>query len=364
MSESRFMETVLFGGYERSAVEKKFAELTEQVFSLENELQESKELLSALEKGDDAAKTAEKILKSERAKLTELQTENAAYAEKIRVLEEDLAARDEELASLKAKCKRLQLDLDDKSLKLTAIEAQGDAEALSAVFIEAQKSADLLRDMAKKEATALESNSKKLADNLIAEANNTVKKLVYEAEKRSAELVADAENRHAQMEAASENLRATALADVQKLAEQIAMLKQVFDTFQNNGINALADAETLLNETRESMEAGGVPVFREPILTVPAVPSPPAVEPVDHTYYNEPEEPAQNPAEKQQMNDELKRLQAMADSLISSGKKEPPAPEKEEKKKESSQKHDPIKAIVPDLAALAAQADALANGKK
>jgi hypothetical protein len=218
--------------------------------------------------------------------------------------------------------------------------------------------------MAKKEAADLEKNSKKLADNVIAEANNTAKDLLYQAEKKSAELVADAQNRSAQMEAASENIRATALADVMKLVEQVTMLKQVFVKFQNDGIDALAEAEVVLNETKECMEAGGVPVFHEPILTVPAIPQAPTPEPVDHTYYADAEAAEEKAAEKQQMSDELKRLQAMADSLVTPEKKEKPEKKSDGKKKENNRTNDPIKTMVPDLAALAAQADALANGKK
>lgn len=369
------MDTVLFGGYERSAVEKKFAELSEQAFRLENELHETEQLLAALENGKDAKNAADKILKDEREKLTKLQALHDAADQKVKVLEKDIAERDQEIAELKSKLKKLQRDYDNQSLKITAMEAQGDHEALDAAIAKAQQSADSFRDTAQKDAEALEANSKKLADNLITEANNTVKQLIYEAEKKSAEMLVDAAERSAQIGSSAESFRASALAEVDQLAAQVKALQQVFESFRTNGSQALADTDRVLNQTREHMKNIQLPQSDSPVINKPEIPQAPTPEHVTHQYYTEQPEPQPEtktepeqapdakPAAKPAMSDELKRLQAMADSLVSGVKKEPEK-KTEEKKKEKAKKDDQIKSLVPDLAALAAQADALANGRK
>ena len=65
---------------------------------------------------------------------------------------------------------------------------------LSKVFIEAQKSADMVRAEADKQAEELKADSQKLSDNIITEANNKAAKIVYAAEKQAAEIEAKAYN--------------------------------------------------------------------------------------------------------------------------------------------------------------------------
>ena len=391
MSESRFMQTVLFGGYERSAVEERFESLSKQLFTVKNELRETKKLLSELKKGSDEAAALEEILSDERVKMAQVQAQNETVTKKIRAAEDDLAARDQEIAQLKAQIAELQDTLTQKTEKLTYLEANSDAEALSAVFIEAQKSADLLVSMAKKDAAALEANSKRLADNLVAEANNTAKKLIYDAESRSAEMLSDSETRSEQLSAATENIKAYVLGDVTRLKQNVTALREAFENLRDGGVSSLSEAEQLLIRADEDLRAGGVPVYREIIAPKNTVPAEPEYEPVDHTYYT-PEDEAAAEA-KIRREDELKRLRAMANSLNGENPEEPvpgmpqppaPAPEQQaaptaeaEAADENGGEHlspdareaavtpEKVGKIVPDLAALAAQADALTQqGKK
>ena len=391
MSETRFMQTVLFGGYERSAVEKRFEFLSTQLFSLKNELRETKLLLADLKKGTDETEAVEKVLEGERTKLTQVQVQYETASKKIRAAEEDIAARDAEIEKLKEQLASLQDELREKNDRLIALGSATDAEALSAVFIEAQKSANLLVEMAKRDASALEENSKRLADNVITDANNTAQKIVFDAETRCAEMLTDAENRSTQMEAATGNLRATVLSDVGRLFREVDALKLVFDKFQQDGIDALAEAEKMLTDTEASLKEGGVPVFRNPELKEPVLPEEPEYTPVDHSYYADPSPEHISPETKQQMNEELKRLQEMADSirkpsddddsdiqaddsdaeeaeqadsLASENDNEEAGNDSEAAEEQSDSRPDPVKTIVPDLAALAAQADALSQGRK
>ncbi len=365
MSESRFLKTVLFGGYERAGVEKRFEYLTSQLFSLKNELRENKLLLAELRKGANAETAAEGILASERAKLTQVQVQHEAVSKKIRVVEEDLRARDQEIADLKAQIASLQDELAEKNQRLIALESPNDAAALSAVFIEAQKSANLLVENAKKEAAELEANSQKLADNIVADANNSAKKIIYDAEVQSAETLAGAENKSAQMEAASDNLRAAVLGDVQKLNSEVTALQEMLEKFRSSGLTSLTDSAKLLAEAEAKLTAGGVPVFRMPETVMPEFPEEPVYQEVIHEYNGEPaaEKPAEPEAAApapaaepgQDHDSDLDKLRQMADSL-GSGKKHKGENRPEGKKNNVS--------AAPDLAALAAQAAALKKPRK
>lgn len=390
MSESRFLKTVLFGGYERAAVEKRFEYLTAQLFSLKNELRESKLMLAEMRKGSEAEAAAETILANERAKLTQVQVQHETVSKKIKVVEEDLRAREAEIDDLKAKIAALETELSVKTQRLIALESPNDAAALSAVFIEAQKSADLLVENAKKEAADLEANSQKLADNIIADANNSAKKIIYDAEVQSAETLADAENKSVQMQAASDNLRATVLGDVQKLSGEIRTLEEMLEQFRTSGLASLSDSSKLLTEAEAKLTAGGVPVFRVPEPVMPEFPEEPVYEEVVHTYNgaspeavkqepvrpdsanaesvnpeaaapaaapaaeNTAPEAAPAPAQEKQDEDELERLRQMADSI--GGGKKHKGENKPEQKKNGGH--------APDLASLAAQAAALRKPRR
>ena len=351
MSETKFLKTTLFGGYERSGVEKRFEYLLTQVYSLKNELRESKRLLAEMRKGSDEEKAVEALLSSERAKLTQVQVQHESMSKRIKVAEEDLQARNQEVEELKAQVAALQDELNDKNIRLSALEADSDAAALGAVFIEAQKSAKLLVENAKQEAAELEENSRKLAENMIADANNTAKQIIYDAEVLSIQQTSDAEERTTQLETASENLRAEALEEVRRMTAEVEALQQAFEAFRANGMDALADSAKRLSDAKDALVAGGVPQFRFHESKEVVLPEAPELENVDHSYFTMTEE---DRAEKKETDQELERLRQMAESIGAKDKgeaeAEKPAPAPAEQKSDSG---------VPDLAALAAQAAAI-----
>ncbi|MBR5372158.1 MAG: hypothetical protein IK130_08080 [Oscillospiraceae bacterium] len=315
MSETRFMQTVLFGGYERSAVEKRFERMLTQISDLKNELRETKLLYTELSNGEEAAAAAEKILAEERIKLTQAQVQAEKATKKLKATEEDLAARESEIAELKEKLAAQEEELREKTARLLGYESGSDSAALSQVFVAAQQSATQLIQNAKKEAADLEAKSQKLADNVVTEANNSAKQIIYEAEVQAAETVVNAENRLNQMETADANLRASLLADVESISERLAAMQAAFQSFQESGIATLTQSAEMLDTTKQELTAGGIPVFREPVQIGLRLPAEPVLDPVDHNY----DAPAEDPAVKQQQAEELARLQAMAAAL--SGKK-------------------------------------------
>ncbi len=335
MAETRFIKTVTFGGYDKNDVDKRLESLYSQVYELKNELREAKLSLEKYKEGTDEEKTHESVLAVERAKLTQLQVKNENITERLKAAEDDNKNKEKENEELKESVKQLKASLDDANSELSALKAGGDAAALGVVFIEAQKSRDMLLSTAKTEAAALEADSKKLSENMITEANNKAASIIYEAEKQAAEITANAENKSEQMKVASGNLRASMLSDVGRIGEAVTKLKEMLAEFEKTGFGMVDESEKLLKSVEKELTAGGVPVFSVPKEIKPELPEEPEYQKVDNTY---------GEAAKKK-NDELEKLKAMASALDGSK----PAAEK----KNSN----------ADLAALAQQAAALKGDK-
>lgn len=314
MAESRFIKTVTFGGYDKVDVDKKLEYLYTQVYELKNELREAKLALEEYKKGTDEEKTLEGVLSGERAKLTQVQVQNETMSEKLKAAEDDNKSKEKELEELKAAFEKLQAQDQENQKKIAALSSGSDAEALSTVFIEAQKSAKLLEDTAKTKAEQIDKDSKKLAEDTVTDANNKAKKIIFEAETRAAEIDADAKTRWDQMDAASGNLKASLLSDVESLIGEVTKLKKVFEDFDKNGLSKLKESEKLLGGAENKLKAGGVPVFRQPESFAPEYPDAPEYDKVDGVY-----ESGISDADKKKR-EELEKLQAMAASLEGGGK--------------------------------------------
>ncbi len=337
MAETRFIKTVAFGGYDKNDVDKKLEYLYSQVYDLKNELRETKLMLNKFKEGSTEEAAHESVLANERAKLTEMQVKNEAMSERLKSTDEDNKNKEKELAELRAQNKEMQDTLADANSKLAAASGGGDAAMFGTIFAEAQKSANLIVSTAKQQAADLESDSKKLAENTVIDANNKASKIIYDAEKQAAEIVTNAENDSAKMEAASDNMKATMLNEVSKIGLEVSKIKKLLSEFQENGLGLLDKSETLINDTKAELTAGGIPVFKDPELKTPSVPEAPELQPVDNTF-------ASNESEDNKKNEELERLKAMANAL---GDKKP-----EDKPADGG----------VDLASLAKQAAALKDG--
>ena len=306
MAETRFIKTVTFGGYDKTDVDKRLEYLYAQVYELKNELRETKLTLKEYKKGTEEEKVHETILSGERAKLTQVQVQNETISDKLKSTEEDNKAKTKELEELREKLAKAESELAETSSKLAAFSAGGTAEALSTVFIEAQKSASALVATSKAEAEKLTNDARQAADDTITDANNKAKKIIYEAEKNAAVINAEAENKSEQMDVASNNMRAVMVSEVKEISECFASLKKFMNDFENSGMKALKHSEDILEKTDKKLKNGGVPVFREPGTIEPAMPDEPEYEELSSSIKAE---------EKKKMNDELEKLQAMAASI-------------------------------------------------
>lgn len=322
MAESRFIRTVTYGGFDRNDVNKRLEYLYSQLYELKNELREAKIAADEFRKGSAEEKAHESVLAVERTKLTDELVQNEKLTAKLKTAEEDAKALEDQVAGVKKENQALREELKRAMDRLAAFEAGTDATALSTVFIEAQKSANLIIENARKEAEEKTSDAKKLAEDTVAEANNAAKQIIYNAEKDAEQIVADAKNYSEEMKAASGNMRAVLIKDIEKMQSEVDKLKGIFTELQKNGLAGLAESEKLLGSAREKLTEGGVPVFRNPEAVAIDEPAEPDYEQVNTDYHQN----VDKEAEKKKQ-EELEKLQAMAASL-SGGTA---APKKEDK---------------------------------
>ena len=362
MAETRFIKTVTFGGYDKSDVDERLEKLYTQIYDLKNELKEAKNLLETYKKGTEGEKAFDAVLAAEREKLTELQVKNGALSERIKAAEEDVKQKDAELTEAKNDVEELKSALADTNISLAALQSENDAEALSIVFIEAKKSAELLIANAKKQASDLEADSRQLAESTVADADNKAAKIIYDAEKYAAELTAEALNRSEQMNAASDNLRTIMLEDISKLSSSMNTIRAALNDFEQSG-HALAESTgKLLEDTEAQLRSGGAPVFKVPDNYVADLPKEPVFRNVNFRFDASKENAKERNAE------ELNRLKEMAETLTANvhadnkaGSAEAPVSEEKEKEKENNTDQPKV----PDLAELAKMAGELnADTKK
>ena len=353
MAETRFIKTVEFGGYDRDDVIKRFEFLNSQLFDLKNELRETKLLMEEYKKGSSEEKAHEAVLGQERVKLTSLQVQNETASAKLKASEEDKAKLSEELVALKAAHAEAMKELEDVKSKLNAYESDNEANALSQVFIAAQASATAVVANANKEADEKKAQTEALVKEMIDDANHTAAEIVYEAEKKAAETDAETKNASEKMKVASNNLRASMLAEVEGLNEQMAALSEVFKLIKEKS----TEAENILKTTEDKLTEGGVPEFKIPETFEAELPDAP--------------EPRKSAEETKKSNARLEELAKMAASIGGDkGKSEKGDEEKSEEEasektddksgeKAADKKDDGKKSGGVDLADLMKQASAL-----
>lgn len=373
MAETRFIRTVAFGGYDKSDVDKRLEAMYSKVHDLKNELTETKAVLKKYEEGSDAAKSYESVLAVERAKITQLQVKNDNLSEKIKTVRDSIKIKEDENTCLREKNAALEAEIEDLKLSLMTIKVGEDAAALGTVFVEAQKSKEMVLKSAQNEADNIKAMSERSAEDTIADANNKAKEIIYEAEKKAAEITADAHNNSEEMKTASNNLKAVLASDIFKISEYFSKLKDVLHDFEVDSSAALEQSQELLKDAEKEVNKDGIPVFRLPERIEPAYPEKPDIKPV---FESEQE------VKEKKRNTELDKLQAMAEAIGRSEKKSDKSTDNSteqsdnstDKKSESEQDtktssdseksaKKPASNNAPSLADLLKQATALNGGK-
>lgn len=344
MAESAFIKTTTFGGYDKADVSKRLEYLYSQVFELKNELRQTKLTMDEYKKGTDEEKTHESILASERAKLTMVQVQNESLEQKVKETKEENKKLEAELAALKDSSEKQKAELEEALKKLAAYEAGNDPASLSKVFIEAQKTAEMLVGDAKKQAEEMSSKFKVTAENMITEANNEAARIVYEAESKAAEITAKCRNSEDQMKVASNNLKASMLEEVKSISSEITRLKELFCAIEKDALGKIEESQALLDNTERTLCDGGVPVFKLPEAVLPKLPTIPEYKKINYNSSESDQE------KKKKNNDDLEKLLAMANAIGS----DPVGGEKNEEKPANS-------GGTIDLETLMRQAEAINN---
>lgn len=379
MAESRFIKTVAFGGYDRNDVIRRLEYLNTQIFNQKNELRETKLLLEGYKKGTDSEKNAESVIAGERAKLTQVQVQNENLTTKLKAAEEDNRNYEQKIKGLEQFIDELKDEISELNVKLAAASAENEAAALTAVFVEAKKSADMLVTSAKEKSAQHNKELKEAAQRTIEDANKEAENIIREAEIKAAEVIAEAKNNSSAINVASENTRAAVLQEISGLNQQIAAVRESLKAFEETSSQKLDESQKVLGRVEDVLKDGGVPQFREP-------------ERFEPDYPEEPEKIISD-EEMEKRKNSLDKLVNMAKSLGGSSDKDSPddeegtvaaddtketaeknektdddktevkAESKAEKTAEKSEDTAPKKKSSLDLAALAAKAKALGEKK-
>lgn len=354
MAEARFIKTVAFGGYEKSEVIRRLEYLNSQVYDLKNELRETKLLLDAYKKGTDVEKANETVLSGERAKLTQVQVQNETLTTKLKATEEENRNYEQKVKELSETVADLTGKLKVADDKISSLQSGNDASALSQVFIEAQKSADMLVNNAKAEAEKLSADSKAAAEAIITDANDEAAQIIFEAEREAAVRVAASKNTEEEMSVSTNNMKALMLDDVTKLGAEMTQLRTLLEKFMETGLADISDAEERLFNVSNTLREGGVPVFKAPEYFEPVIPEQPKRSALSRDDNDD-------SGEKQKKQSDLEKLKQMAEAI--GGKKEKTENQDIKPEAAKTEKQEEKKSGKIDLAALAAQASAL-GGKK
>ena len=111
MAESQFMKTVLFGGYDKSDVDKRMTYLYDLCFESKNKLREAKVIIDKLKQGSMDEDAINSALADDRAKLTEMQVKNQNLVEKARTITDENNRLTQEVSELKAKLEEVEAQL-------------------------------------------------------------------------------------------------------------------------------------------------------------------------------------------------------------------------------------------------------------
>lgn len=312
MTESKFIKTVVFGGYDKNEVDKRFNYLYELVFDTKNKLRETKLLLDKMKGGADEQSAIDSVIAEERAKLTELQVKNQNLLEKVKMLDDELARKKQELQATKTRLEGVERQLGEAEAKLASEGGSNQGAMLNVVFQQAQSSANMILSTAQQQAADLENDSKKLAENTVTDANNKAKMIIYEAENKASEIISAAKERSSAMEVASGNIKASVLSDVKRMEAELDKFKSIFDRFEKAGTEMISQSQGLLKEAAENITADGVPVFREPERTEVEMVERPTLENIDDSYITGNREDTEKTKKK---NDALKKLKEKAESI-------------------------------------------------
>ncbi len=279
MDGTGFLKTVSFGGFDKKDVLAYVDELNTKIYTLEAELDEKKALLESAGGTGDNSEKYEELLAADKAKITELQTNNDSLKLQMKTMEDDLATKDKEIEALKAQNAELEEQLQEAKNKVAS---GGDSSAmdLSNVFIEAQKTANTIVTQAKENAHKMDEDAKKLANQVIDDANGKASTIVKNADEKASKILSDAEDKSSEMRAAADKIRKQVEEEIAEIDENVVKLKEVLEMFSSESLSRLDEAKAQLDSAQNAMKKGGAPAAAPVAKPAPAPAPAPAPTPV------------------------------------------------------------------------------------
>ena len=273
MEGTGFLKTVNFGGFDKKDVLAYVDELNTKIFNLEAELDEKKALLEdAGGAGVDSSKY-EELLAADKAKIAELQTSNESLNNQMKTMEDELAAKDKEIEELKAQNAELEDQLQEaKNKAATAGAADNSAMELGNVFVEAQKTANIIVTQAKENARKMDEDAKKLANQVVDDANGKASTIVKNADEKASKILSEAEDKSAEMRSAAESIRKAVTEEINEIETNVSKLKEVLEMFSNESLSKLEDTKSIIDKAQAALTKGKVPDVTG--VSAPAAPAP------------------------------------------------------------------------------------------
>lgn len=295
MAENGFLKTVNFGGFDKKDVLAYVDQLNTKIYTLENELEEKKALLENNGGNMEDKEKYEKLLESDKAKITELQTSNESLKNQLSNAEAEAAEKDKEIAELKKKIGDMENELiEAKNAAAAASPAESSAMDLTNVFMEAQRTATTIVTTAKENARKMDEDAKKLANQVVDDANSKAStivktadekatKILTDAEDKSSKMMSDAEGKTTEMRRAADNMKAVVLAEIGEIEGQVNSIKEMLDMISkqslSDSIAKITETAGLLTKTQDTLKKDGIPEFTPPKGVKMAAAPAPAVKP-------------------------------------------------------------------------------------
>lgn len=260
MEGTGFLKTVNFGGFDKKDVLAYVDELNTKIYTLEAELDEKKALLESADGSGVNNEKYDELLAADKAKITELQTSNDSLKNQMKSLEDELEAKDKEIEELKAQTAELEDQLQEAKNKIASGgSAESSALDLGNVFIEAQKSANLIVTQAKENARKMDEDAKKLANQVVDDANGKASTIVKSADEKAAKILSDAEDKSAEMRSTAESVKSAVTEEINEIENNISKLKEVLEMFSSESLTKLDDTKAIIDKTQAALRKGTVP---------------------------------------------------------------------------------------------------------
>ncbi len=274
MDGTGFLKTVSFGGFDKKDVLAYVDELNTKIYTLEAELDEKKALLESAGGTGDNSEKYEELLAADKAKITELQTNNDSLKLQMKSMEDDLANKDSEIEALKAQNAELEEQLQEAKNKAASSTGESSAMDLSNVFLEAQKTANTIVTQAKENARKMDEDAKKLANQVVDDANGKASTIVKNADEKASKILSDAEDKSSEMRAAADKIKKQVEEEIAEIDENVVKLKEVLEMFSSESLSRLDEAKAQLDNAQKAMKKGVAPAAASPAAKPAPAPAP------------------------------------------------------------------------------------------